>query len=200
LLLLDLKELGDADAALRSVSGYDMASWERLWHAHLAKLPAPEGPEIGPSLADDDPRMLARAVRLGELLYGRGEAGHAAARFEQALAADKSSPSLRWRAGRALIGDGRPEEARSLFERLDEVGSGHAGWFALRGRFLKAEGQGAESERAFALGIALNPFLEDAACEGILRAPGALLGAQPPPAPAGPRRALCEAARKMPQD
>ena len=202
LLLLDLKELGEADAALRSVSGYDLASWERLWHAHLAELPAPEGPgnaieairsdfRGGPRLAEDDPRMLARAVRLGELLYGRGAVGHAAQRFETALAVDKSSPSLRWRAGRALIGDGRPEQARSLFERLEDVGSGHAGWFALRGRFLRAEGQAAESERAFALGIALNPFLEDAACEGTLRVPGQSARRGEPPPRLALRSARC---------
>jgi tetratricopeptide (TPR) repeat protein len=141
-----------------------------------------------------DPRLLARSVRLGDLLLDRAELARGERTYRDALEQNPRQAAVRWRLGRALVALGREDEASRLFEAPDAVDGNHAGWHALRGRFMKRGGRTAEAEGAFALAIALNPYLEDAACEGWFRMEREKSAALPED-PA--RRALCEAARKI---
>jgi tetratricopeptide (TPR) repeat protein len=197
LLLMDLKGLkpDEASGALRSVTGYDLSQWIVLWQTALAsseELAEPAPVVSTPPLVE--PRLLARSVRLGDLLLDRAELVQAERTYREALDQDSRQAALRWRLGRALVALGREDEASRLLESADSVADNHAGWHALRGRFMKRAGRAAEAEGAFALAIALNPYLEDAACEGWFR----VERQKSAPLPEDPaRRALCEAARKI---
>jgi hypothetical protein len=216
LLLLDLKSIGDngADAALRSVSGYGLAEWTLRWKDHLLRLPVErardaDGSEARESLeallAESIPvraRERAKTLRTSELLFRRGAYGASAARLKDALATDATDPSLRFRLGRSLIADGQEPASRPLFESEGTVDSPHAGWFAHAGRVRREGGDLPGARAAFGLAVALDPYLEDAACEGAFARPAragtAAAGTEVAPPPA--YRDLCEAARKIPSD
>lgn len=200
LLLTDLKGSGsdDAGAALRSVTGYDLVQWIPRWQRWLLEQPPePAAPaRTGPVSRGDDP---ARRVRLGDLLFSRG---HSAAAAQQLAAAAKlleTEPSVRFRWARALCDAGRMPEAKAALGGQAEVRTVHGGWQALSGRFRAEGGDRAGAEGAFRLGIAVDPWSEEVACEGQWRPrrPGAEL----PALPQDPRRrALCESARVLPVD
>lgn len=203
LLLADLKGLGNegADSALKSTSGYDLEQWITLWRAHLLSSP-PEGTtesaggETEDNAPNASPRELSRAVRLEKLLFDAGAFDDAAERIAPAASAT-DQPLVLWRAGRALLAAGRQDEAAEHFRSIDQVSSGHAGWYGLRGRLVASAGDEAKADRMFSLAVALDPFLEDAACEGFFDKPGE----DELPLPRDPRRrALCEAARKIPRE
>ena len=90
-------------------------------------------------------------------------------------------------------------EAKAALGGQAEVRTVHGGWQALSGRFRAEGGDRAGAEGAFRLGIAVDPWSEEVACEGQWRPrrPGAEL----PALPQDPRRrALCESARVLPVD
>lgn len=200
LLLMDLRGLGEegANAALRSVTGFDLQGWIVLWQHDLRAEPSPPPDVTEPTLSALHPREVARAVRLGDLLFGRGAYAQAAASYRDALRGDERDPAVRWRLGRALIASGQTKDAVPFFRSANDVAAAHAGWYALSGRLLASSGDVAASKTAFVLAIANHPYLEDAACEGHFRSPPQNTD---PPLPADPTvRALCEAARKVPRD
>jgi hypothetical protein len=204
LLFQDLKSLGteNASAALHSVSGYDLSEWVVRWHAHLESN-AVHRPGGEPSPTSDDAlreltehsmlvgsRDRARRVRIAELLFSRDAPALASLRLRGALASDPSDPGIRWRLGRSQIAEGKPDDGAPLFESPDGLAMAHPGWFALQGRYR-------HSKDAFDIAVALDPYLEDAACEGEFRVPGG----KDAPLPVDPAaRALCEAARKIQRD
>jgi Peptidase MA superfamily len=227
LLFADLKGLGSeaADRALVSTSGYDLGQWIRLWQAYLLNLPAnhfpeatPEDAKIAKLIAEEigsgkveplDARARARSARLGELLFSRGHAAAAVPDFQGALAANPADPSLRWRFGRSLIAAGREEAAAPLFDSIHGIESAHPGWFGLAGRFAKQAAPGGRpgtlrAEECFEMAVGLNPYLDDAACEGHFAVPqpaGDQASSGDSGLPAEPRRRdLCESARKIPSD
>lgn len=226
LLFADLKGLGPdhADAALTSTSGYGLADWIRLWQSHLMNLsekPSPDSTAQNSKLASRferdmgvgseeplDARSRARAVRLGDLLRSRGAAGAAITELHGPFVSDPGDPSVRWRFGKSLILAGKEGQAAPLFESLDGLDSLHPGWLGLAGRFAAGTSKGGAGslhpEQCFDMAVALNPYLEDAACEGYFTSPGApgsLGSPAAPPLPAEPnRRTLCESARKIPED
>lgn len=199
LLLTDLKGLGndDASASLRSVTGYDLPQWILRWQAWLRGLPPPviadeHEHEISAQARND----LPRRVRLGDLLFARGQAS-AATDLDLAQKGAPREAALRWRAARAHLAIQERSQAESALGKESDVRAVHGAWFALSGR-LRAEAGDPAAESAFRLGVAVDPLSEDVACEGFWtpRAGG--------PAPALPkepnRRALCLEARKMPRD
>lgn len=197
LLLLDLRATGaeTPDPALRSVSGYSLAEWNTLWRANLREQPPRDPREEAmrpPPLKD--PLKFARGSRLGDLLLDRGHAEAARREYRSALEAAPAEASIRWRLARTclLLGD-QPGFREALGER-DKLRAADGGWLALSSRALREDGRTAEAADASEQALALEPLLEDVACEGAVRAPGGSA-----PLPADPdRRALCEAARTPP--
>ncbi|HVJ20851.1 MAG TPA: hypothetical protein VM686_35820 [Polyangiaceae bacterium] len=202
LLLADLKGFGDdggPDGALRSVTGYDLVQWKERWQTALAVPPDPNqtAPAVThPEPKVDDPRELARRVRLGDLLAGRDHAAAAASEYELALAQSRSEAAVRWRLARVQLAQGdRPAAERNLGAE-SEVSGPNAGWLALQGRFRAEAGQGADAKKALTHALGLHPLLEDVACEGHFT----LDDAPVTPLPAEPKRALCEQVSKASRD
>jgi hypothetical protein len=199
LLLLDLRTTGDdsADPALRSVSGYSLPEWNRIWRDTLREAP-PRDPreELERPTPIRDSMKLSRAVRLGDLLAERGHAAAARVEYRSALDAASSEPSLRYRIARTslLVGD-EPGFRDGLGSR-EKLRGAHGGWFALEGRALRADGRVAEADAASEHALALDPLSEDVACDGSVRAPG---GSAPLPVDPA-RHALCEGARLPPRE
>lgn len=193
LLLADLRGIGarSAEPALRSVTGQSLAEWNARWQEDLVGRTLPPGARPhGPPLARD----AARRGRLSELLLDQGRAVSAAEIIEPAVTPGLLDPSLRFRAARAALDAGKPDEARTFLGTLSEIGSVHGAWFALHGRFLREQGEARAAEQAFGTAIAVDPLSEDVACEGE-RARGVAAGgaAKVPSTPE--RSALCAAAR-----
>ncbi len=203
LLLRDLKGLraDDPSAAMRSVTGYDLPVWIARFQKYLRELP--DVPEAQSKALPRGPSELARRLRLGDLAFERGHVAAAVQFHEGAAALAPEEPAVRWRASRSLYAAGPAEAAGVALGQLDDLRGGHGGWFALHGRRQVDAGDKSAAERAFRLSLALDPLSEDAACEGyfsVPTAPGAEPG-PPAPLPRDPaRRALCEAARKSPQN
>jgi hypothetical protein len=198
LLALDLRSTGaeSPDPALRSVSGYDLAQWNVRWRAALRESP-PRDPreEVERPAPVTDVYRLSRTIRLGDLLLDRGHPEAARREYRSGLEVASSEPAIRWRVARAslLVGD-QPGFRDALGERR-KLRAAHGGWLALSARALREDGKLAEAAEASEHALALDPLLEDVACEGAVRAPG---GSAPLPADAE-RRSLCESTRKPPQ-
>jgi Flp pilus assembly protein TadD len=200
LLLLDLEglESREADEALLSVTGYDLSGWIARWQAHLLKLDAPqEMPEVV-SVSVTQLRTASRSVRLGDLLTAAGEVGVASDVYQSSLEAGGRDPALLWRAGRSLLATERPTEAAKVLGTLSDLNVGHAGWYAITGRLLENRGEIEPARERYGLALALDPYMEDSACEGLVPTASGQMSKRLPKDPA--RRALCEAARKIPRE
>ena len=196
MLFTDLKGLAfdDANAALRSVTGYDLSQWNLRWQKSLLEsspAPAPAAPASG----NVDARDLARRARLGDLLLDAGYGREAAVVL--APGNPGGSPGYRFRVARAELARHDPQQAATRLGVETEIDGLYGPWFGVRGRVLEAT-DAAGARRAFDLGLASDPLAEEVACEGRF-----MLGSQPDEArlPASPDwAALCEAARKLSRD
>jgi hypothetical protein len=207
LLLTDLRTTGaeSPEQAMRSVTGYPLVYWIRLWQKELASTaekPKKREQPAHASLKPTDLNEIARRVRLTDLLFSRGHSAAAATEIEAAFKLIGSEPSVRFRTARARLAAGDPPAARAALGTLVDVGAGHGGWFALGGRFQRDGGNAASADRSFRLGMALDPLSEEVACEGQWTPRN--LGPERPPAPALPKdpawHALCRAAREIPRE
>lgn len=196
LLLLDLKGLGteDASSAMRSVTGYDLESWNRRWQKHLAGLPEPPPSEATLKV----PKDLARLVRLGDLAFAGGHLRAAAVQHDRAVEKYSIEPALRFRAARAWQSAGEPDKAQQSLGAVEQVRGAHGGWLALHGRRL-AKSKPKEANKAFDAALGLDPLSGWVACRG--EDPGLLTpGQKPAPSvglPSDPAwRELCASARK----
>ncbi|MEZ4221898.1 MAG: hypothetical protein R3B13_13275 [Polyangiaceae bacterium] len=196
LLLIDLKGIGtrDASAAMESVTGFGLSTWNLRWQKHLREMEAPKARAETPAV----PKDLARLVRLGDLAYSRGHLRAAALEHDRAMKAFPVDGALRFRASRSWRGVGDAEQARSTLGEVAALQTAHGGWLALRGREQAAKGEkGAATSFDTALG--LDPLSEWVACKGLGRFPAAP-GQKSPPAPVfsgDPAwEALCASARK----
>ncbi len=193
LLLADLKGYGDEggpDGALLSVTGYNLVYWKERWETALAVPPPAESmsPARHPEPKIEDPRELARRVRLGDLLAGRQHAAAAASEYELALAQSRAEPSVRWRLARAQLTQGERSASERNLGAESEVSGPNAGWLALKGRFEVEAGRAAEAKKTLAHALGLHPLSEDVACEGHFT----LDEAPVTPLPAEPKGALCQ--------
>lgn len=215
LLFVDLKELGSSRAsdALTSVSGYDLPGWISMWRADLLAMPdsnSSEGGAGGPrqvmtTAQPADGRDLARRRRLAALLFARGAPGLSAALLGKARSASPRDPAIAFELGRSFLASGLAADAAPLFSSPEGLSGPNAGWFALSGRLLREAGghEEARSRAALDLARALDPYMEEAACEGLFTLPDGAGNRGPPPLPDGVPaavRSLCESARKILRD
>jgi hypothetical protein len=200
LLLADLKGLStrETDQVMLSVTGFPLSYWIGRWQEHLRSLPV--APEDKPGQADESGSVI-QSVRLGDLLTKQAHDDAAAHYFDQALAKDSHTPAVRFRAAAAALKRGDTSGAWERLGDLEAVSGLHGGWLGLHGRmFLERQ----ETERALSelsLAVAVDPYGEEAACEGHgsrTQAPSGAVSAQLPTDPA--RRKLCEEARTLTRD
>jgi hypothetical protein len=229
LFFLDLKGLSvdDPNAALRSVTGYDLSAWNLRWQKSLLEssfgqaLSAPSAPLP----RGFDPLDLARRTRLGELLIGAGFGAELAPVLGPGVAGPE--PTFRFSQARAELARHDPEKAAERLGAETEIDALYGPWFGLKGRLLEKTDPKA-AERSFQLGLASDPLAEEVACRGrfsigqelddpsFLAPPGGASGspgagtngaspasgAQAAATGASDRDwlALCEAARRLPRD
>jgi hypothetical protein len=186
-LLAAIRVRDNASNALKELSGTDLAGWDTKWRAYLASRP-PEGIPSAWSLGSPPAGMreIRERARLAELLLGRDHPADALTEVEPLGASAWQDASLRHLRGRAFeaAGSGAVVEA-SLGEPKD-VASSYGPWWAIRGRFARARGDGAAAEGFFLEAVAQDPLDIESACE-------TLDAASSPASP--PAKALCEAAR-----
>ncbi len=216
LLLEDMKVAEDADAAIRSVSGYGLTEWKLRWQEHVRDkfgTAAPPDQGLDQLLGPVSARELSRWLRLSELLVNAQQFRPAAELLEPRVAEAPRSAPLRWSAARAAWLAGKPA-AQEALGTLRDVDAVHGAWLAVRGQWMKnppVEGDDAASdsllsaeaprrtpEELFEHAVAVDPLSVDVACEGVPRY-------VPPPRETPPlpqdaaRRALCEHARTLPE-
>jgi len=207
LLFADLRGNGaeGADAALVSVTGYNLAEWNARWQRFL-RAPVKTEPEAAASAAPG-PRVqrdLSRRVRLSDLLALRGHGRESTTEVEPLLTATPRIAQVRERAARGLYQAGDDAGAERSLGALTEIDGLYGPWFALSGRGFEHRGQVAEAENAFTLGLSVDPLSDEVACEGYPRAPRDAASKAPTVEPPLPTRSnwkeLCENARTVPRD
>jgi hypothetical protein len=199
LLFMDLRGVGaeDPSVALRSVTGYDLPTWNARWQRHLlgSSLGREPAPSAAPPPRNFDPRDLARRARLGDLLLYGGYGNEAALTLAPGIAG--SEAVYRARVARAELARHDPVQAAARLGTEAEIDGPYGPWFGLKGRLLEKDDPRAAS-RAFELGLASDPLAEEVACEGRFS-----VGPAPddPKLPDSvPKRELCDAARKLSRD
>jgi hypothetical protein len=181
------------DAALVVASGSDLKAWDDRWRSYVAAKPHSTLPPFfleGPKRNRQELERLRDQrdrYRLAELLVARGHGGEAAQELARVPAeAGATDPSMRWLRGRVLEAAGRRGEGANLVADPRDVASSYGPWWALRGRWARADGDEATALRSFDAALAADPLDAESACEGLE------VGAPP----AHPDRArLCAAAR-----
>ncbi|HEY4106394.1 MAG TPA: hypothetical protein VGM44_20985 [Polyangiaceae bacterium] len=208
LLFNDLRGNGaeGADAALLSVTGYNLAEWNARWQRFL-RAPVKTTPDNAATPAPPTrvARDLGRRVRLADLLNGRGFGRPSAAELEPLASAVPRSPQVRERIARGLYQAGDDDAAEHALGAVTEIDGLYGPWFALAGRGFKHHGQLPESESAFTLGLSTDPLSDEVACEGYpdtrAHAAPSAAAAPEPPLPTRPNwQKLCQAARSVPRD
>ncbi len=193
LLFSDMAETSpdSADPALRSVSGYGLGDWSRLWKKSMLDVPPRDPREARSRPAPvKDPRALARRVRLGDLLAERGRAAAAQVEYDAALALGSAEASVRYRAARTAMVLGTAAEASTRLGTLSDIRGPHGGWMALRGRLDADAGHAEEARAELEHALGLDPLDSTVACEGGIEGGVRVVPKDPR------RRALCESARE----
>ena len=157
-----------ADSAMSSVSGFTVEQWQTLWRDDLKeryeKLPL--SIESDDSAQGVSARLVARVLRLAELLTVEG---HPEAALSQATPSLDRSPhvaALRYSLGRAAILAERQDSAE-LLGTLSDVEEAHAGWLALRSRILSQDRSSPEALELLQQANSLDPLLPEVACAGL---------------------------------
>jgi len=192
LLFLDLRSTKSesADPALRSVSGYDLSSWNRLWQAELRAVPARDPREEREHLDPvNNPRALARRVRLGDLLHDAGHTDAALAQYRAALHLAPGNAAVRFRTAREALRAGDRAGAIAALGTLRDVRAPHGGWLALRSRIDREAGRLDDATAGLDHALGVDPLNLEVACDE-----GRALPADPT------RRALCQSELALTQD
>ncbi len=172
------------------VTGYPLRYWVAVWQQTLRDLPAPKQEQIKHEVS------VRQEVRLGDMLADRG---HLAESFEYAKAAAAKAPTqptvrFRW-AATQLRTSPDPSVLLQGMGELSELAGLDGEWLGLHGRLLREAGDRARAEAEFRLATAVDPYTEQAACEGV-GAPFELMEQRTLPTDPT-RRALCVEARKL---
>jgi hypothetical protein len=188
-LLLAMRTSSDTDVALSQSSGADLHTWDTRWHAYIAQRPrTPVPPIFGLGATPPDTRDLRDRMRLAELLYGRLHAVEALSELERArMTFGADDPSVRSLRAHILGTLGRREEAAPLVGDPRDVAASFGPWWAIRGRWLRDDGDRAGAAGSFLEAISTDPFEVEAACETD--------GSGGDPVLDGAAQGLCDAAR-----
>ncbi|HEY4120977.1 MAG TPA: hypothetical protein VGM56_24105 [Byssovorax sp.] len=174
------------EESIKALSGLDFVGWDKKWRAHITGAGRDLPPDLAPGADVPHAREVARRVRLGELLHGRGHDVGAAIEFEKAHATVAFDASIRAYLGEALLANDERDKAAALFATPEELHGKQGRWWSLRA-MLAAEGD--EAERAIRMAVELDPLDPHVACEE----------RDPPKVPLDSiRAAICEAARVAP--
>jgi hypothetical protein len=200
LLLADMKGLAtrNTDAAMLSVTGFPLQHWIARWQQHLMSMPEmPKDEEH----AGDESGTVVQSVRLGDLLTKQTHPTAARYYFERALSKDSRTPAVRFRASAAALKQGDVAAAKEHLGELDNVSGLHGGWLGLHGRMLLERQEAEKGLSELSLAVGVDPYGEEAACEGRSERTRAANGPEQEPLPLDPvRRKLCEEARMLPRD
>ncbi len=181
----------DTDAALRKVSGKTLHEWNAIWRPWVAGQARPLPPSIG--LDDRKPAgdhgKSARALRLGELLLGRGHPKAARVELDPLASLGLEDVLVGARVALARLRAGDVAGAKAALGSPGKLIADLGVWWATRGEVLAASGApAAESFAAFGTAVDHDPLSEQAACGWASTAP-----AGDPIASVA--RDLCDAAR-----
>lgn len=189
-LVVELKGMltEDADKAIKTVSGVDLAGWDKKWRGHLAESAHELPPDLAPASTLPHMQEIAKRVRVGELLGQRGHHDAAAMELQRAHALVPSEASVRCWLAVELLATGDRANASMLVDKVDDIHGKHGRWWSLHA-LLHPE-PATDADRAFGYAIALDPMDRDVACEE----------KSPPDVPADPlRAAICAMARRAPR-
>lgn len=176
----------DVNRAIQDVSNVDFATWDKRWRAHLASIPHDLPAELAPG--GDLPKVqeISKRYRLGDLLDKRGHHQAAAIELSRAQALVPGDASIRCALAAALLAGGDRAAAAVQVEKVEDVHTRYGRWWSLHGLLFPDR----EPDRAFSLGITLDPLEPAVSCEE----------KSAPALPGDPiRAAICEAARRVPQ-
>jgi hypothetical protein len=190
-LLLAIRARDDASAALNELTGSDLAGWDARWRAYLATRkvePLPSAWSLG--AAPPGIREIRDKARLSELLFGRNHPADALTELEPLGAETWEDASLRHLRGRAFEASGGEAVVEASLGAPKDVASSYGPWWAIRGRFARARGDGVTADGFFLEAIAQDPLDVESACQTTDAA------SPPPDSPAVPgAKELCDAAR-----
>ena len=186
-LLAAIRVRDTASNALKELSMTDLAGWDTKWRAYLASRPAeplPSAWSLGAPPAGM--RDLRERARLAELLIGRDHPASSLTELEPLGTEAWQDASLRHLRGRAFEASGSGAVVEASLGEPKDVASSYGPWWAIRGRFARARGEGPTADGFFLEAIAQDPLDLESACES-------LDSASSPASPAA--KSLCEAAR-----
>ncbi|HSQ65669.1 MAG TPA: hypothetical protein VLM85_20755 [Polyangiaceae bacterium] len=163
-LLKQLRVGHSIDEALKTASGADLGGWEARWRAHLAAEKASPPPSL---LVEETPelRNMRERVRLAELLLGRGHPDEALTQLDAVAGPLLEDPSVRYLKSRLLEAVSRPADAQRVLGDAGEVMPSYGPWWAIRGRLVRAAGDGATATADFVEAVGQDPLDTEPACE-----------------------------------
>jgi hypothetical protein len=187
-LLAAVRARDDANAALKELTGSDLAGWDAKWRAYLASRP-PEPLPASWSLDGKDTskkRDLRDRARLAELLFGRTHPADSLIELEPLPADDWDDASLRHLRACAFEASGNSSVAPASLGEPKDMAAPYGPWWAIKGRFARAMGDAAAADGFFNEALGQDPLDPESVCETI----------DPASTPAAqPWKGLCEAAR-----
>ena len=189
-LLSAIRVRDNASAAMKELTELDLAQWDAKWRVYLTSRvtpPLPPSWSLGPQPGTRD---LRDRVRIAELLLARNHAPDAVTQLEPIPAASWDDASLRHLRARAFEAAGNAAVVTASLGEPKDVVSSYGPWWAIRGRFARAQPDGVGAKDAdafFQEAVGQDPLDVECACESL----------DPAFSPASPApRALCDAARK----
>jgi hypothetical protein len=163
-LLQQLRAGHSIDESLKTASSADLAGWEARWRAHLAAEKASPPASL---LVEETPELrdMRERVRLAELLLGRGHADEALTELDGVDGPLLEDPSVRYLKSRTLEAVSRPSDAQRALGEAGEVMPSYGPWWAIRGRLVRATGDGAAATGDFVEAVGQDPLDVEPACE-----------------------------------
>lgn len=188
LQLATIKNQDEVDAAIKEVSGLDLAGWDKKWRAHLATQPKNLSADLAPGAPMPHQMEISKKVRLSQLLMGRKHNDVAASELARAQQLAPTDGAIRCWFAAARVAEGDRANAAPLVEKIEDVHSPFGRWWSMHGLLHPEPPEAAD--KAFSLAIALDPMTPEVACEEKVA----------PELPKDPlRAAICEAARRVPR-
>jgi hypothetical protein len=166
------------------ITGLGLGGWDARWRAHLETVPTELPPDLAPGGRIAHGPEIGRRLRLGELLLERGHAEAASFELGRAQAVASFVAPVRVSLALARLGVADRAGAAEMVARPKDVHQRDGRWWSLHAELAP---DADPLSRWRALGLA--PLEPGVACEELT----------PPELPADERRrALCEAARRLP--